>query len=164
MTLAQAIVLMVALQRGIELAIAASNTRRLIGHGAVEVGREHYPLVVALHAAWLVAILLGAPADAAPNLALLAVFVLLQLARIWVILSLGRRWTTRIIVPPSAELVRTGPYRFCRHPNYAIVVAEIAVLPAAFGLWRIALIFTLLNAALLCWRVRIEDRALGLRR
>jgi methyltransferase len=75
--------------------------------------------------------------------------------------SLGRRWTTRIIVLPDAPLVRRGPYRFVNHPNYMIVVSEIAVLPLVFGLWRVALIFTLLNAAVLAIRIRAENRALG---
>ena len=91
----------------------------------------------------------------------LALFVLIELARIWVLLTLGRRWTTRIIVVPGEPLVRRGPYRFLNHPNYVVVVAEIAVLPLVFGLWQVALIFTLLNAAVLAVRIREENRALG---
>ena len=90
----------------------------------------------------------------------LAVFVLLQLARIWVIATLGERWTTRIIVLPDAPLVARGPYRFVNHPNYVVVVGEIVVLPLVFGLWQIALVFTLLNAAALWIRIREEDLAL----
>jgi methyltransferase len=91
----------------------------------------------------------------------LALFVLLEIGRIWVLASLGRRWTTRIIVLPDAPLVRRGPYRFVSHPNYVVVAAEIAVLPLVFGLWQVALIFTLLNAAVLTVRIRAENRALG---
>jgi methyltransferase len=91
----------------------------------------------------------------------LAIYVLLQLARIWVIAALGGRWTTRIIVLPDEKLVRRGPYRFVNHPNYLVVAGEIAVLPLVFGLWDIALIFTLLNAAVLSIRIREENRALG---
>jgi methyltransferase len=86
---------------------------------------------------------------------------MLELARIWVLASLGERWTTRIIVIPDAPLVRRGPYRWFNHPNYIVVVAEIAVLPLAFGLWRTALVFSLLNAAILTIRIREENRALG---
>jgi methyltransferase len=91
----------------------------------------------------------------------LALYVLLQIARVWVLASLGSRWTTRIIVLLDAPLVKAGPYRFISHPNYAVVVAEIAVLPLVFGLWPIALIFSALNAAVLTVRIREENRALG---
>jgi methyltransferase len=91
----------------------------------------------------------------------LAIYVLLQLARIWVIATLGGRWTTRIIVLPDGKLVRRGPYRFVNHPNYLVVAGEIAALPLVFGLWDIALIFTLLNAAVLSIRIREENLALG---
>ena len=89
----------------------------------------------------------------------LAMFVLIELARIWVLASLGPRWTTRIIVLDE-PLVRRGPYRLVNHPNYVVVVAEIAVLPLVFGLWQVALIFSLLNAAVLTVRIRAEGRAL----
>lgn len=98
------------------------------------------------------------------NIVWLSFFLLLQGARVWVMLSLGRYWTTRIITVPGAPVVRRGPYRFCRHPNYVIVVGEIAVLPLAFGAWEIALIFSLLNGALLFHRIRVEDSALETRR
>jgi methyltransferase len=91
----------------------------------------------------------------------LAMLVLLEIARIWVLATLGSRWTTRIIVLPEAPLVRRGPYRNVSHPNYLVVIGEIAVLPLVFGLWKIALIFTLLNAAILAIRIREENRALG---
>ena len=95
------------------------------------------------------------------NLPLLALFGLVEIARIWVVQTLGPRWTTRIIVVPGETLVRRGPYKFLNHPNYAVVVAEIALLPLVFGLWRTALVFTLLNAAILFVRIRAENRALG---
>ncbi len=88
-------------------------------------------------------------------------FGLLQLVRLWVIASLGPHWTTRVIVQPGAPLVTRGPYRFLRHPNYAVVALEIPVLPLAFGAWRIALGFGLVNLALLAHRIRVEDRALA---
>jgi methyltransferase len=95
------------------------------------------------------------------NVFWLTIFVLLEAARVWVMTSLGRRWTTRIIILPGAPLVRKGPYRFVDHPNYLVVAGEIAALPLVFGLWPAALIFTLLNAAALTIRIREESSALG---
>ena len=161
---AQIVVLLVALQRLAELTYARRNPRRLLAAGGAEHGAGHYPLLVALHAAWLAAIFLLVPADAAINPWLLALFLLLQAGRLWVIASLGRFWTTRIVTLPGARLVRSGPYRLCRHPNYLIVAGEIALLPLAFGAWGLALVFSLLNAAILTWRIRIEAAALAPRR
>lgn len=147
-------------QRLIELWISARNTRRLLAAGAREFGRSHYPLIVAVHALWLATLWLLAPGrEIAP--VPLVLFVLMQLARVWAIASLGQRWTTRVVVPPGAPLVRLGPYRYFRHPNYLVVVLEILLLPLAFGLWQVALVFSALNAAVLAVRIRCEDRALG---
>lgn len=159
MILSIIILALVTLQRLGELWLSNRNTRQLLATGAHEVGASHYPLIVALHALWLAALWwLGSsrPVDGF----WLAVFVGIELARIWVLASLGRRWTTRIIVLPQAPLVRRGPYRWVNHPNYLVVIAEIAVLPLVFGLWQIALIFSLLNAAVLTVRIREENRAL----
>jgi len=150
----------VTLERLGELWLANRNTRRLIAAGGHEVAPGHYPLIVTLHAAWLTALWWLAPARPV-NLPLLMLFGLVELARLWVLQTLGRRWTTRIIVVPDETLVRRGPYRYLDHPNYAVVVAEIALLPLVFGLWRMALVFTLFNAAALAIRIRQENRALG---
>ena len=147
-------------QRLAELVLAQRNTRRLRAAGGVEHGARHYPLMVALHAFWLLGLwLLGHDRPVAPMW--LAVFVALQLARLWVIDSLGRRWTTRIIVMPGAAPVTRGPYRWLRHPNYLIVILEIAVVPLALGLPVFAAVFSLANAALLTCRIRVENRALA---
>jgi len=146
-------------QRLIELPIANTNTRRLLASGAHEVAPGHYPLIVLVHAAWLAALWWLAPGRPI-NLALLALFALVEVARVWVLQSLGPRWTTRIIVVPGEQLVARGPYRFVSHPNYLVVAAEIALLPLVFGLWRVALLFTVLNAIVLTIRIRAEDRAL----
>jgi methyltransferase len=153
----------VALLRLIELLYAAHNTRRLLARGAIEVGRAQYPWFVALHSAWLLAMFAFIPPATMPNLYLLAIFVLAQIARLWIIATLGPYWTTRVITLPSAPLIRRGPYAFVRHPNYAVVCIEIAVLPLAFGAWQIAIVFSFANAALLAWRIRIENAALDLR-
>ena len=160
MTLTVVILALVTLQRLGELWLSNRNTRRLLAHGAHEVGAPHYPLIVAVHAAWLATLWWLAPGQpVAP--AWLALYVLLQVARIWVLTSLGPRWTTRIIILPEAPLVKAGPYRFVSHPNYVVVASEIAVLPLVFGLWPVALIFSALNAAVLAIRIQEENRALG---
>jgi methyltransferase len=160
MTLLHAILLLVAAQRGAELMLAARNTRRLRAVGAVEIDAASYPLFVLLHGGWLAAMAIAIPADTAPLWPLIGVFTLLQLGRAWVIATLGRRWTTRIIVLPHTKPVTSGPYRWCRHPNYLVVAGEIAVLPLAFGAVPIAAIFSLLNATLLARRILIENAAL----
>lgn len=154
----------VAAQRLWELWLADRNTKRLLAKGAVEVGAAHYPLFILLHASWLAAIAIVTPWTMVPNLGWLGLYLLLQLGRLWVIATLGRFWTTRIITLPAAPLVRSGPYRFVRHPNYVVASLEIAVLPLAFGQVWIALAWSLANALLVAWRIRIEDRALNERR
>jgi methyltransferase len=161
MSLCQALVLLVLLQRLAEVAWARRNERRLRAKGGIEVGAGHYPLFFLLHASWLAAIALLVPADAPVSWPLLVVFALLQVARLWVIASLGRFWTTRVITLPGAPLVHRGPYRWLRHPNYLIVAAEIAVLPLSFGAWEIALVFSLANALLLRHRIAVEQQALA---
>ncbi len=158
------IIALVALQRIGEVAYATRNTRALLRRGGVEVGRSHYFMLVLLHAAWLAALWAMVPSDAPLSLPWLALFLLLQGLRVWVIGSLGPYWTTRIITLPEMPLIRRGPYRFLRHPNYVIVAAEIAVLPLVFGEWRLALIFSILNGLVLFWRIRVEEQALAPRR
>jgi methyltransferase len=155
-----AILALVTLQRLAELSLATRNGRRLLAQGAVEHGASHYPLVVVLHALWLAALWWWAPGRPV-YVPLLTFFLVLQVGRLWVIGTLGERWTTRIIVKPGASLVRRGPYRFMNHPNYLIVVLEIAVLPLVFGLWQLALVFSLLNAVVLAIRIGEENRALA---
>ena len=155
---------LVVLQRVAELLYAARNTRRLLARGGVEIGAIQYPFFILLHTAWLASMALLIPPSRAPNWTLLALYALLQPLRIWAIASLGPYWTTRIITVPGEPLVRRGAYRFFRHPNYIVVCAEIAVLPLAFGAVEIAIVFSVLNASLLSWRIRVEERALLTRR
>ncbi|QYF87587.1 isoprenylcysteine carboxyl methyltransferase family protein [Brevundimonas sp. PAMC22021] len=159
MTLAVIVLALVTIQRLGELVLARANTRRLMARGAVESGAEHYGFIVALHAAWLIGLWLLAW-DRPVNLPLLLLFVLLQAGRVWVIATLGRRWTTRIITLPGEPLVRKGPFRFVSHPNYMVVAGELAVLPLAFGLPLYAFVFTALNAVMMWVRIRCEQRAL----
>ncbi len=159
--MAQIVILLVALQRLAELEYARRNTRRLLAAGGVEHGAGHYPLFVALHGGWLAALFVLVPAGAPAHWGLLGLYGLLQLGRLWVFASLGRRWTTRVIAVPGAPLVTRGPYRFLRHPNYLVVALEIPVLPLAFGAWQIALAFGLANLALLAHRIRVEALALA---
>ena len=150
----------VTLQRIGELLLAERNTRRLLAKGAYEVGRNHYPFVVAVHSGWLLALWLLGPGPPIRVLPLI-LYLALQVARVWVIVTLGERWTTRIIILPGAPLVRHGPYRWLDHPNYLIVIAEIAVLPLVFGLPVVAAFFSVINAMVLWVRVREESKALS---
>jgi methyltransferase len=162
--LPQILVILVAVQRLIELWVARRNTKRLLARGGQEVGRRHFPVIIALHSAWLLSVFLLGDPDGGVLWLALGAFLVLQTIRVWVVLSLGEYWTTRIITLPGEPLVKRGPYRFLRHPNYAVVVGEIALLPIAFGLWKTALIFSLLNGAILWVRIRAEESAISTRR
>lgn len=160
MTAAAALLAFVTAERLAELWWARRNTRALIARGAVEHAPGHYPLIVALHAAWLAGLwMLGWSNPVSPGW--LAVFVLLQAGRLWVLATLGTRWTTRILVLPGEQLVTRGPYRFVSHPNYIVVAGEIAVLPLCLGLTWYAVVFSLANAAILAIRIRAESAALA---
>ena len=155
-----AVLSFVTLQRLAELWLSQRNTKRLLARGAHEAAPGHYPFIVLLHASWLGVLWFfgpGPPIEIIP----LVIYGLLQVARIWVIATLGERWTTRIIILPGAPLVKSGPYRWFDHPNYLIVIGEIAVLPLVFGLPMIAILFSVLNGLLLWVRIRDENQALG---
>ena len=160
----QIIVLAVAAQRIAELQYAKRNAARLLAAGGVEVGAGHYPLFFLIQGAWLVALLVLTPVDAAISWPLLALFLVLQAGRVWVIATLGRYWTTRIITVAEAPLITGGPYRWVRHPNYVVVAAEIVVLPLVFGQVWIAIAAGAATALLLRHRIAVEDRALAERR
>jgi methyltransferase len=151
-----------------ELRLSSRNRKRLLARGAVEVGAGHYPWMVLLHAAWLVACPLEVWLLGRPFLPVLAAFSLMAFLgsmalRYWVISTLGGvdgRWTTRILVLPGSEPITAGPYRFTRHPNYLAVIVEIASLPLIHTSWWTAVGFTFANALLLRVRIRAEERAL----
>jgi methyltransferase len=157
-------VMLDAIQRLLELLYSRRNERRLLARGAVERGSGHYPVIVAIHSLWLVSTLveglLRGPEPPAWWPVPLAAFLLVQPLRYWAILSLEENWNTRVLVVPGGKLVRRGPYRYFSHPNYVVVAVEILTFPLIFGAWITAVVFSLLNAALLYVRIRTENRAL----
>ena len=159
MILSVGLLALVTLQRLAELWLASHNTRRLTAAGAYEVGARHYPLVFIVHGLWLAGLWWLGPRRPL-NIPLAVAYLGVEAARVWVLASLGPRWTTRIIILPGAPLVRRGPYRFMAHPNYAVVAAEMLLLPLCYGLPVYAAAFTVLNALLLTVRIRAENRAL----
>jgi methyltransferase len=161
---AQAVFAYVVIQRLAELAYANANTRRLLAEGGREYGAAHYPLFIILHTGWLISIALFAEPTTRPDLLLLNAFIASQTFRFWTLASIGRWWTTRIISAAHFPKVKRGPYRFIKHPNYALVVVEIALLPLLLGAPAMALTFSVLNAVLLWWRIRVENAVLGERR
>ncbi len=164
MTAAWIVLALVAAQRLIELILSRHNESWLRAWGGVEIGAGHYPLFFVVHGGWLAALALSVSPETRINWWWLAVFVLLQIGRAWVLASLGRYWCTRIITLADAPLITAGPYRWLRHPNYLVVIAEVAVLPLAFSAHGIAITFSILNALLLSHRIRVENAALQDRR
>ena len=154
----------IALQRGLELLLSHRHERALRAKGAYERGAGHYPVVVGLHAGWLVSMLLEGWVRGVELSILwpfwLALFVGGQALRYWAILSLGERWTTRIVILPGASLIERGPYKHLQHPNYLAVALEIFSAPLIFGASFTALAFTLLNVGVMLLRIRTETRAL----
>jgi methyltransferase len=153
-----ALLLCIAVQRTVELAIASRNTRALRRRGAYEVGAGHYPAIVTLHATWL-GVLWWWGRRRRVSLPLLGLFALLQLGRVWVWMTLRGRWTTRILMLPGEAPITGGPYRYLRHPNYLIVALELPCVALALGLELPAVLFGGANLAVLAWRIRCENRA-----
>ncbi len=160
----QVAALIVLVQRGLEELHSARNTRRLLADGAHEAGHDYYPVVAVAHLAWIASIFFLIPPDTAVIWPVAAVYLLLQPLRYWVIGTLGRYWTHRIITFNAAPLVAWGPYRFVRHPNYAVTVAETFVLPLAFGAVALAVIMTAIWTAVVGYKIVLEDRAIAERR
>lgn len=159
MSAAALLLALVTLGRLGELVLARANTRSLLAKGAREMASGHYPAIVLLHTLWLGALWVFG-IDQPVNPRWLAIFLVLQVARVWVLATLGSRWTTRILIVPGETLVARGPYRYVSHPNYLVVIGEIAVLPLCLGLPGVAVIFTVLNAAVLTIRIRAENAGL----
>ena len=161
-----ALVLVVVSARLVELSVAQRHLAWARDRGAVEFGAGHYPVMVLLHSAFLVACLVEVPLADRPFLpwlgwTMLAVLLAAHVLRWWCIRSLGNQWNTRVLIVPGLSLVSRGPYRWLKHPNYVAVVAEIVALPLVHTAWVTALVFTLANAALLAVRIRVENQALA---
>ncbi len=156
-------ILLIVAQRLIELIHANRNTKYLLENGGYETGQGHYIFFILLHSSWLIAMFVFAPLmPPYAGLPILA-FIVLQLGRLWVIISLGKYWTTRII-SIDAPLIKRGPYKFMKHPNYFVVALEIPLLPLTLGLTNVAVIFGILNLILLSYRIQIENKELNKRR
>lgn len=164
MSAAILVLALVSLERLAELFISHRNVKRLLAEGAHEVGAKHYPLIVTVHVTWLAALFTWAAiSHSAVNVFWLAAYLLIQMLRVWVMVSLGKYWTTKIIAVPHAPLITHGPYKFLRHPNYVVVVLEIAVLPLVIGAWPLAAAFSVLNAGALWVRITAENASLDQR-
>lgn len=158
------IISIIVLQRLIELFVARRNEKWMRSQGAFEVGATHYPIMVTMHITFFIAILLEVVVlerILSPFwILLLGIFLIMQTARIWCLRSLGKFWNTKIIILPGAAVVRRGPYRWVRHPNYLIVTIELLVLPLLFGAYFTAILYSLLNAWMLSVRIPAEEKAL----
>jgi methyltransferase len=161
-----ALVLAVGVERLVELAVSQRHAAWAFSRGGEEFGRGHFPAMVALHTTLLVGALaevwmLERPFLPVLGWVALAVVIASQALRWWCIATLGRQWNTRVIVVPGLPLVSRGPYRVLRHPNYVAVVFEGAALPLVHSAWATAVVFTVLNAALLARRIQVEEQALA---
>ena len=153
----------VIIQRFIELRIAKRNEKAMLAKGAYEVGASHYKYMILLHTSFFISFLVEVAfikSSFTPYYAFLAIFIVLQLLRVWCLASLGTFWNTKIIILPGANVVVKGPYAFIRHPNYLIVCLEIAVLPLMFQAYVTAILFTILNLIMLSVRIPMEEKAL----
>ncbi len=159
----QIVAIIILIQRALEDLHSARNTRRLLAEGGFESGRGYYPVVVVAHLAWVAAIFLLIPADAKINWPLMGLYLMLQVARYWVILTLGPYWTHRIITPRAAPLVTDGPFRFVRHPNYLVLMLETVLLPLVFGAWEVSLITMAVMGIVLRYKIMLENEALAAR-
>jgi methyltransferase len=153
-------ILFVIIQRLSELYIARGNEKWLRSQGAVEYGKEHYPFIVALHTLFIISIILEyiLRGNTQIDFVFLILFALLLLFKFWALSSLGKYWNTKIFRVPGAGPVKKGPYKLFKHPNYFIVICEIAIIPMVFHLYYTAIIFTVLNAIMLTVRIRVENK------
>ena len=159
----QWLALAISIFRIIELIYSNRNYKRLIARGGKEYGHSHYFLFFIIHTAWIGSIFFFISGENQPNFPLLFLFFILQILRVWVILTLGPYWSTRVISHENFPVITNGPYRWMKHPNYAIVACEIFILPLIFGSWAIAIIFSILNGILIYFRIKAETRALAIR-
>ena len=152
----------VILLRIAELSVARRNEKWMLQNGAVEYGKKHYPFIIALHSLFFVSLIVEYSMQQTPSFSLifLLIYLLLIVFKVWIIASLGKFWNTKIFRIQNYPLINKGPYKYIKHPNYIIVIAEIALIPLIFQLYYTALIFTLLNAIMLSVRIKEENLAL----
>lgn len=158
---AQVAALLVLAQRGLEQLHSNRNTKRLLARGAREAGQGFFPVVAVTHLMWLASIFFLVPREAQVVWPLLWLFLLLQCARYWIIATLGRFWTHGVLTLDSAPVVRKGPYRLLRHPNYVVNVLETMVLPSVFGAYALGLIMAATCWSVMRYKAGLEDRALS---
>jgi methyltransferase len=156
--------LLLLVQRGLEELYSARNTRKLLAEGGHEEGRDYYPVVAVTHLGWIASIFFLIPPDAPISWLALVLYGVLQVARYWVIGTLGPYWTHRIITLPDAPVVRRGPYAWVQHPNYMVTIAETLLLPIVFGAAALGAIMTAIWSAVLYYKIVLEDAALAKRR
>lgn len=157
------ILVFVIVQRLVELLIAKRNEKSLLAKGAYEVGATHYPLMILMHVSFFISLLIEVTyfkSIPEPHYVWIFIFFILQLLRVWCLVSLGTFWNTKIIILPGANVIMKGPYAYIRHPNYLVVCLEIAVLPLMFQAYVTAICFTILNLAMLSVRIPTEEKAL----
>jgi len=155
-------ILLVILLRTGELLLSKKNGKWLLQNGAIEYGRKHYPFMVMLHALFICSLIFEYTTQTTVSYSLffIILYFLLIAFKVWAILSLGKFWNTKVYRIKGLPLIKRGPYNYLKHPNYLIVIAEIAVIPLAFHLYYTAAIFTLLNLVMLSVRIKIENKAL----
>ena len=152
------------IQRLSELYVSSKNEKWLLSNGAIEYGREHYPYIVLLHTLFIISLIAEYTwlADGAVNYFFIVLFFILIVIKIVVISTLGHYWNTKIYKVPGTRPVATGIYKYIKHPNYIIVICEIAIIPLAFHLYYTAVIFTILNAIMLTVRIKKENEVLAM--
>ncbi|PKF88680.1 isoprenylcysteine carboxyl methyltransferase [Bacillus sp. BA3] len=158
------LIILIAIQRLVELYIAKQNEKQLKAAGAVEYGESHYRWMVLMHLSFFIVLIIEVIVLERNMSGLwpiwLTLFLIAQSGRIWVIRSLGKHWNTKIIVVPDADVVIKGPYKYFKHPNYIIVATEILVISLLFNAYYTAIIFSLLNVWMMTVRIPLEEKAL----
>ena len=155
--------LFVILQRLIELVVARRNEKAMFAQGAYEVGASHYPYMILLHVGFLMSLMIEVmyyKVFEFTHIVFLVLFIVVQIVRVWCLVSLGPFWNTKIIILRNARVVSKGPYKYIRHPNYLVVCLEIVLLPVMFGAYFTAILFTILNFIMLSIRIPLEEEAL----
>lgn len=151
-------------QRLIELFIAKRNEKWMKKRGGIEKGEGHYRWFIIIHILFFISILaetfIRSNQMIYVNYILLFIFIITQMGRFWCIYSLGRFWNTKVIILPGEPIIKKGPYKYIKHPNYIIVGVELFVIPLLFGAYVTAIIFPILHILLLRMRIPIENKAL----